>query len=1108
MSDDYADRLGGAAAGADEGQPSAVMRLSLRAHSDEAARAFWSAIEKRFAKKRIALARAPAQSADASVFLIDADDFASEDAARALVAEASAGPAPRLLLEPCAAPEGEILARMTQTLEKLAACDGVSIIAGKRKPQSAERSQEVLKSQAKAVAKALMREAGDSAASAPADIESSREAKRQAEVSKSAKQARNPAAPADPTAPPKTDKAARKAAKKAGKQERKTEKGAKKSKRKAAKATDVPAAVAVAPEASSKPDKAARKAAKKAGKQERKSEKGAKKSERKAAKAKDAPAAAVAVAPEASSKPDKAARKAAKKAGKQERKSEKGAKKAERKSLKPGADAADAQSALTLAMVGFAEPWAGALREAVAQQAAAAGLVIEAADTAAKFDIALHGFDGAAAADVAERAVEIAKDKARVQILVSPGAQAPADHLAIEVDRAVAALAAQCGGVALRLWRMFERHLAAERQAQAKIAAQAILDIAAAHLPKRGIAPAEGELPPDLAAMLALAAEPSEFLAQLSWSKAIPPRLLRAPIDKEAMEAFVARRVALDDDVHLDIVPPIAWPAEFESRGAERRALSLDFLIPPLSYWYSKANGRDMERIAEIDAVLKERGVTASDILAQAGAVILDFAGTHPRAGDSPAWSEDAIAGRCRAMAFFVLCCKMALKRRIKFDEAACAAVSRELIRLIEVLRADGFYRPCDIKGVDRDCLLVGLALALRKTAYAERLLGDSLERLQALQLEIGLTADGVWRAGTYSDHCALLGSLRILLGDLDEAGVSHLEPIIAAAKKMTLFAEAMLKSDGRPLAIDDGKRKAFAAQLSGAQRLLASASGKNAGPKSATRPRITETYVFRDAQYFVSHTSRSVSPDSSLFVLHAQSPSLADGEPGGLTLALAHGERDLLIRAEPERAGRKDKAARHDPALGNGYHIDGVGFDPDAPAQDQPARLVKSWRGEGWAAAKGLDLISPRAAVTRLMIHFKAAHALLVVDEIAARDGADHDIEQFWHVAPGLAAPPSPGAAMRFDAKEQGGLNVAFDATGEVAVESEGEGFRIRRSARLAKGALASFFQWSAEPAPAEVRFATAEGEGWRVKVAGAGLTGTIVHAGDALSFEPETES
>ena len=72
--------------------------------------------------------------------------------------------------------------------------------------------------------------------------------------------------------------------------------------------------------------------------------------------------------------------------------------------------------------------------------------------------------------------------------------------------------------------------------------------------------------------------------------------------------------------------------------------------------------------------------------------------------------------------------------------------------------------------------------------------------------------------------------------------------------------------------------------------------------PKSKIEamPRIAETYVFRDAQYFISHSTQNVSEDSSLVVLFMRTARpLLQGDPGGMTLAFAHGETDLLVRGE-----------------------------------------------------------------------------------------------------------------------------------------------------------------------------------------------------------------
>ena len=78
-------------------------------------------------------------------------------------------------------------------------------------------------------------------------------------------------------------------------------------------------------------------------------------------------------------------------------------------------------------------------------------------------------------------------------------------------------------------------------------------------------------------------------------------------------------------------------------------------------------------------------------------------------------------------------------------------------------------------------------------------------------------------------------------------------------------------------------------------------------------------------------------------------------------------------------------------------------------------ARIVKSWRGPGWAAAKAVDEINAVAAVSRIVVHLKDVHALLIIDDLCSRDGVEATFEQFWHVAPGLAAPRIVITPLRF---------------------------------------------------------------------------------------------
>jgi hypothetical protein len=321
----------------------------------------------------------------------------------------------------------------------------------------------------------------------------------------------------------------------------------------------------------------------------------------------------------------------------------------------------------------------------------------------------------------------------------------------------------------------------------------------------------------------------------------------------------------------------------------------------------------------------------------------------------------------------------------------------------------------------------------------------------------------------------------------------------------MTVFAEALLKSDGSPPAFDGGEQKSYLSKLSGARRALASAGHSKTVPKRGKpMPRITDTYVFRDAQYFASHSTQAPSDESSLVVLHADSGSIARADPGGVSLVFAHGEKDLLIGAAPqENARKKNRGVRFDAALRNGYRINGAGYS-DQDVKLNRARLVKSWRGPGWAAAKSVDETNPAGSIARTVFHLKAQHALVVVDELATPDGAEAEFEQFWHLAPGLN--PEKSAGQISLAIEGGGtFTAAFNSEGTVTMEAEGEGGNcLRRSIRLTKGVAASLFQWSEAPAiPTALTVANDASGGWSLEIKGS-IAAHLILAGDELRYEP----
>ncbi len=553
----------------------------------------------------------------------------------------------------------------------------------------------------------------------------------------------------------------------------------------------------------------------------------------------------------------------------------------------------------------------------------------------------------------------------------------------------------------------------AEQRAAALALTAALIAREAANNPKLSLSRQPLTVSADLAEALRLAASPLELLSKLIWSSAKPPKVLHAQYTQADVESFADRKIALSDEDVRDFSGGIDWQSSGASARAQSRLFGLGFLIAPLSYWYSKASDRKNEQLEKIDASLKQRGVTASAILANAGDIIRNFTEMMPLQASSPAWQEFPVSTRIRVLTLYILCCKLAVKRRIKFDEAVCGAVFRSLVDHIEFLRSGLRYPLVSAKGVERDCFLAGVGHALQQTDYGTLLLRESLDRLRRRQLDVGLSADGVWRNAPFTTHCEILSALTVLFGDLAAAGNDALEPLGEAAKRMTLFVDAMLKSNGEPLPIDSTRGKSQASTLSGARRVLALIGArpskgkpvKGKPVKGMAANRITETYVFRDAQYFVSHSTPKVTAESSQIAFHAEAGSAAKGNTGGLLLAFAHGPSNLLLGLVSRRKELigLSKLNFWSPELRNGYHAGVADAEEKQGSPSSQARIVKSWRGAGWAAARGVESFS-HTELTRTVIHLKALHALLVVDELAGSD--DAAFEQFWHLAPDLVPP------------------------------------------------------------------------------------------------------
>lgn len=1102
MSDDHKD----ASVASDDATPRSAVaqrRVALWARAPKAADALWEAIDNRIrTKEKLAVVRSQRADADVVVYLLAAEDFADAETARTLAAEISGDTAPlRLLLEPAPVDDAGIRMRIAETLAAIGRRKGAVTLSSEK--QAGEDAADVLRRQAKAVAIVLKRRS----AGPPPSAQSESEPLAQAEED-------------DAT----TARAQKKAAKRAARL-------AKKAQRRSTKDETARSEASEKAERKGGRDKAASRADKPSADAKRKTKRAARSSlAEKPAPDDDAGPCETATATKADRQatPDEPKRPREKESRRRQPRAADAVAEDDEFQTADAADELDASQSdrpLSIAIVGMDEGASAALRRALQDGFGAAGIEVSAPRSPNRAEIFVYAFDHPPldAEEIGRQAEVFAKDATRLRIFLeraAPPAAEGAPGLDAE-NRAIATLAIGLSGTFLELSPKFRRYgienmIVDGRPSRAGygLIAASILGIAAGRKPsRRSFACPPPDAPPDLVEARALSDSPSQLLSLLSWSARTPPKSLWTHVEKEGIEEFAQSKMTLPSGETLDLDLPIDWKMALPDRRARGYLQGLEFLSAPLAYWYGKANGRGGDNIAEIDAVLKQRGVTASSLLTRIGEIIVDFARKHPRQSAPEAWQESVVAQRARVFVLFVLCCKTAAKRRIKFDEAMGAAVFHDLLDLSEALRTGDSYAPCCVEGVEQDCLLIGLALALRKTAYAQLLLRDGLDRLNRLQLGLGLYADGVWRQGSFAAHCSVLSSLSILMGDFDASDAAMIEPIAAAAKKMTVFAEAMLKSDGHAIALEGGRQISYAKRLNGVRQALSRLGfgGKTASARPARirfHSRITETYGFRDARYFISHSTQKVSPDSSQVVLHARRASVPRGDPGGVTLVFAHGPDDLLVRAEPaERIRpRQDQAPLFDPALRNGYHVDGVGYSPEIGIEPNATRIVKSWRGPGWAAAKSVDGTYAGAVIGRVAIHLKAHHALIVVDELAGDGGEAKEFEQFWNIAPAFAPPASNESPLRFASPEQGGLTVRFDARlpSVVAIDKAGAGPCLRRRARLSRGVMASLFQWTDNPAPAALGVERGELGDWVVVASGAGFEARLSLAGDELLYAP----
>jgi hypothetical protein len=902
---------------------------------------------------------------------------------------------------------------------------------------------------------------------------------------------------------------AAKAERKAAKHQAKEAKKAKTPEELAAIAERKAAKQAAKPEKS--PDaKAERKAAKQQTKEAKKvktPEELAAKAERKAAK-QQAKEAAPADAGKAEGKAAKKQAKAERKAGKAEKSPEDAAAKAERKAKKAAkskarADGEGGERSVRLNVAGASPEEVTPLGTALQAAFTAAGAPTEAPKPEGKSDVVVHTFDDADAATIERYAAVVAGQKARVHVFVEKLEEGA------DTARAIARLAALNGGAVVstraRLKRFGLEQTSSNGRPNEKglaLIAQAIVGIGAARLTKHSIHPQAGEVPGDLAEARAAAEQPMELLGKLRWSSMAPPRAIAASIREEEVLAFADSKVVFSEEASLALATPVDWSVELPDRKAGYIFNGLDFLAGPLTYWYAKANNQGSDRTAGIDAGLKERGSNPNALFVRAAQILVDFIAKHPRSSAPKLWEEDLVLRRAPVLALFVLCCRVAYRRKLKFNESAFTTVFNALLDHAEILRADDFYVPCSVDGLKQDSLTIGIALSLRGTAYGSLLVSDTLERLKRLQIDPGLSAEGVWMGDSYGTHNNALGEITGLFADFPPNETTPLEPLTAAAKKMTLFSEAMLKSNGQPPAFDGSKEKSYGNKISGMRKSIARAGGKQVSAgKTTLKTRITDTYVFRQAQYFISHSQQKVVPESSLVVLHAAAPSVVHEDPGGVKLVFAYNETNLLVRAEPPEAQGEEEPDETDPGLRNFYRVAGRGNLVPESGSDKTARMVKSWRGPGWAAAKAFEDNYDGASIARTVIHLKAQQALIVVDELES--GKEALFEQFWNVGPEFTAPGTMEMPLRFTSDGKGVLSAVLAGAQSVSATKGETATRLRSELLLTQGVAATLFQWTDQAADAALAIERRGSGEWAVTASGQGFSARLNYAGDELSCE-----
>jgi hypothetical protein len=528
---------------------------------------------------------------------------------------------------------------------------------------------------------------------------------------------------------------------------------------------------------------------------------------------------------------------------------------------------------------------------------------------------------------------------------------------------------------------------------------------------------------PDLVEAMARAQDVTEVLTALSWPSASPPASIGAAVSQHVVESFLDDAIGYRGRGENKTLPlPFDWAAAPASRNITVAALGLDFAAGVLSYWFQKANKSRSKRIAQIDALVKQKNVTASGILDRVGQLILEATAKSVTLPPE-AWQLTVTVRRARAMVLYLLCCRMAAQRKIKFDQAACTPIFRALVDILERIRWAGYGRLGTSSAMASAINIAGLALPLRNTPFGATLSNDCLETLKR-HLAVGLSPDGVWRQG-FADHDRVLQSLRTFLGDLRTAGVAQSD-LADGLAQMARFTVSFLRHDGYSPSLGGLSPKRYRASRAAAQFVLRSKKKKEAGRSAGDG--LEDASLFSEAGYFTSRSPEKKGAISSHLVVSA-----ADGPVGGPTLSFSCGSSLILVGGgsmDPKAPADVRRATQRNPAAHNTVRVDDRSY-PMVRGEDLGRlQIERAWEEKSWAGARLVNHLFSPANITRTVIHLKPLHALLVVDEMYAGE-TPRKFEQFWHLGPELKPHQRQAHHFRLAMGDGhlGGVVVAFDS-------------------------------------------------------------------------------